>query len=158
MIKNFGYTLIEILVVISVSAILMGVGLFSLNTLNKRQVLVQNAKMVVSDLRLTKNLADAQQKPDVCGISDALNGYSLTITGGKIITINAVCNDSGSHLYQSRTTTAVLSNVTLVFFPVLQQPAEITSGNGTNQLIVTQNSQHITISIGISGVINYEYE
>lgn len=147
--KKRGYSLIEIIVVIAIGAILSGIGLFSLNTLNRRQVLVQNTKKIVSDIRLAKSLADAQQKPAEC---ITLNGYRYLISLGNQSTIEAVCSNA-NYNYQTNTTTAVLTGMQSVFFPVLQQPAEFT---GSNQIVITQNGQSITISIGITGVTEYE--
>ena len=152
MVKNAGYSLIELLTVMTVGTILVGIGLFNLNVLNRRQVLVQSTKKLVADLRQTKSLADAQQKPNGC---DVLNGYSLTVTSSNTVTIKAECVN-GNYDYQNKLYTAQITNVTKVFYPVLQQPAQVTSENNTNEIGISQNGQTITISISISGSIDYE--
>lgn len=152
MTNRCGYSLIEIIVVIAIGAILSSIGLFGLNKLNRRQVIVQNAKTVVSEIKKAKNLADAQQKPEGCTV---LSGYSLEITNENLITIWAVCeNDNYEH--QSRTMTASLENLRSIFFPVLQQAASFVSDDGTGKLIINQNSQSIIINIGYTGVVEYE--
>ena len=150
--RSRGYSLIEIIVVITIGAVLSSIGLFGINNLNRRQVVVQNAKTIVSEIRKTKSLADAQQKPTGC---DTLNGYSLTIVDENTIKISAVC-ENGLYLYQERTTGAVLGNLNSVYFPVLQQPAEFDSGDETGRITVAQNEQTITINISYTGAIDYE--
>lgn len=151
--KLTGYSLIEIIVVIAVGAVLAGIGLFNLNVLNRRQALVQNTKKIVTEIRLAKSLTDSQQKPEGCA---TLNGYRFSIVGTTQTTIEGVC-DNATYSYQSKTTTAGLSGMTSVFFPVLQQPAIFTGPPGAqNQIVVTQNNQTIIISIGITGVVEYD--
>ena len=148
------YTLIEVIVVMAVTTILAGVGLTSLNTINRRQKLVQNVKALVADLRLTKSLADSQQKPVDCG-TQTLNGYRLLIIDDDTITISAKCDDD-YYQYKSRITTARLDGLTEIFYPVLHQPVEFFPAVADQKIIVTQNGQNITISIEETGAVNYE--
>ena len=91
--NNSAYTLIEVIAVMAVTAILAGIGLTSLNTINRRQSLVQNTKKIVADIRLAKSLADSQQKFEGCNIENTLNGYRVQITDENKITIRAECSN-----------------------------------------------------------------
>jgi len=86
-----GFTLIELMVVVSLIAIMFSIGLASYNTFNRNQILQQAAEETRSNLRLAQNYALVGQKPAGCaGLT--LKGYNF-VTTVHTYSINAVCSD-----------------------------------------------------------------
>lgn len=85
-----GYTLVELLVVITISTIIFGVGIAGYREFSRRQALAGVLKQVKADLRLSQQLALTGQKPE--GVTcNKLDGYTFTKTGlGYTITANCV--------------------------------------------------------------------
>ena len=86
-----GYTLVEILVVISIVGLLFGVGFVSYREFSRRQALAGAARQFGGDLRLAQELALAGKKPAVCG-ANALDGYQFVVTPPNSYRVRAVCN------------------------------------------------------------------
>src|SRR5437762_5518928 len=84
-----GYTLIEILVGLSIIGILFAVGYLNFRDYARRQAVVAASRALKSDLRLAQEQALAGQKPTGCG---TLNGYQLNITSTTAYEIDAVCD------------------------------------------------------------------
>jgi len=87
-----GYTLIEILVVITIGVIISGVGISGYREFSRRQALVGILKQTKADLRLAQQLALTGQKPEgqTC---NKLDGYTFAGTGsGYTITPNCINN------------------------------------------------------------------
>lgn len=61
-----GFTLIEILISISVIAILSGIGITAFTQFNRRQLVVSSARKLITDLRLAQSKADSSEKPADC--------------------------------------------------------------------------------------------
>jgi prepilin-type N-terminal cleavage/methylation domain-containing protein len=93
--KFSGFTLIEMLVVITLTGILFGIGLTSYNTFNRNQILQQAAEQLRSDLRLAQNKALAGQKLDGYCIqnNETLKGYRLLFDSATEYSIRAICSN-----------------------------------------------------------------
>lgn len=88
--QSSGFTLIEILVSISILAILFSFGVTTYIDFNRRQLVAQTAKNIAEDLRLTQSYAENNQKPTGC---DTLQSYSLDFNlAQRTYTINAHCS------------------------------------------------------------------
>ena len=97
--KKSGFTLVELLVVISVITILSSLGFATYVNFNRTQVIVQTADRIISDLRLAQSLAANNQRPPdnenpesetgLCG-SNPLVGYSFKMNSEKNYTIFAI--------------------------------------------------------------------
>lgn len=97
-----GYTLIEILVALTIIVILFGFGYVSYRDFSRRQALSGEVKQVQGDLRLTQQMALSGQKPvDPAGVKPAdpkcldpytLSGYDFHIISGSEYEIRAVCS------------------------------------------------------------------
>jgi prepilin-type N-terminal cleavage/methylation domain-containing protein len=90
MTKNKGFTLIEILIVITLTVILFGIGLAQYMNFNRLQILEQAAQELKNNLRLAQTKAANGEKPDGCGV---LNGYRVSFFSGDpyTYTIQAIC-------------------------------------------------------------------
>lgn len=89
---NSGFTLIELLVVISIMALFFSFSFASYRDFRRRQVLNQAALMVITDLRLTQQLALTGKKELGCG---RLEYYSLIRDGNRAYRIEDSCTGGG---------------------------------------------------------------
>jgi prepilin-type N-terminal cleavage/methylation domain-containing protein len=92
--RNFGYTLIEILVAITIIGILFSVGYANFRSFSQRQVVLNAAKSLQSDLRLAQQMALSGQKPDDKGCkTNPLDGIQFGMTTGApyLYRLRAVC-------------------------------------------------------------------
>jgi len=94
--KTAGFTIIELLVVISIMGILLGASLVYYQSFNRRQILGQAAKDLENNLRLAQSQALAGEKPeDWCQAEDKrLVGYRLTFNSETEYQLMAVCSSS----------------------------------------------------------------
>src|SRR3989338_688450 len=77
--SNHGYTLIEILVAISITGMIFGAGFISFRDFSRRQVLVSAERALRGDLRLVQEYALIGKKPPNtnCDDPNMLAGYSF---------------------------------------------------------------------------------
>jgi len=88
-----GYTLIELLIVITLITLLFTLGMAQYNQFNRRQTLVKAKDELISNLRLAQSKSLAGEKPDICG-TETLTGHKLKFFPDKQrYKIVAVCND-----------------------------------------------------------------
>ncbi|HUV72183.1 MAG TPA: prepilin-type N-terminal cleavage/methylation domain-containing protein [Clostridia bacterium] len=110
---KFGFTLIEILVVVSVMAILSSVGFASYINFSRSQMVTQAAGKIIEDLRLTQSLAANNQKPE--GDCSTLDGYSFFINKSQK-TYKIEVNCSPAYGGDSIRTGSVPSNLAITGF------------------------------------------
>ncbi len=162
MTRNTGYTLIEILVALTIIGLLFGVGYANFRSFSQRQVLVGVVKQIQGDLRLAQQMALSGQKPSELGcLTNSLDGirFGVTTSAPYIYQLRAVCG-------------SVENNYPIIKefdFPADVTPAPVTFtpnpilfkvlGNGTNipegesiSIILTQvgtnNKATITVTSG----------
>lgn len=134
-IKNTrGYTLIEILVGLTIIGLLFGVGYANFRSFSRRQVVLNAAKNIQGDLRLTQEIALAGQKPSdpSCNSpANTLNGYNFTVLSSDSYEIRAVCSGGA---VASATKTVVLDTAATIAspFPVPNPILFKVLGRGTN--------------------------
>jgi prepilin-type N-terminal cleavage/methylation domain-containing protein len=89
-----GYTLIEIIIVVTIMGLLVGASIAGFNTLNQRQTVLSAGREVVSIMRTAQQRAAAGIKPE--GTCDQLLGYSVrgTVNSAQY-TLSNVCLNSG---------------------------------------------------------------
>ena len=85
---SFGYTLIELMVVITISLIIMAMGIASFSQFNKRQKVKVAADDIVSRLRLAQKLATAGSYSGCAGVFD---GTQFSVTSGNSYKIEIIC-------------------------------------------------------------------
>jgi len=147
--KNFkGYTLIELLVGISIVAVIFGIGLISYREFSRRQALTGVLKQVKADLRLAQQLALTGQKPEVC---TKLIGYTFTATSSnyKIIASCSGGTVETKTVDISADTTISAGSVT---FKILGQGTSLSSPL-TYTVTNTQAGTSGTVTIGVGGDI-----
>ena len=162
-ISNFkfsrGFTLIELMVVLSITAVLGTLGIAGFTTYNQIQILQSATSDVVSVLNLAKSRAQSQIKPSsLCSSSGSLEGYKVEILTPKAYTLYLRCNESGSpvdKLVEEKTKVLPSdlnfgSNVSF-FFPV-QTGGVQTSG----QIVISGYGRSKTITVNSLGGVSIQ--
>lgn len=153
---NKGYTLIEILVGITIIGLIFGFGYVSFREFSRRQALAGAVKEIKGDLRLAQALALSGDKPNEC--STYLKGYNFRVADSSSYKIEASC---GAVTYEDKTVN-LPGNVSIstptpnpILFKVLGQGTNIPQGTSAT-LTLTQTGTGITTTITISdgGEIN----
>ncbi len=143
-----GYTLIELLVTITIITLLFSIGMAQYNRFNRRQILVKAKDELVSNLRLAQSKSLAAEKPVAC--TDILTGHKIKFINNQNYKIVAVCGDE----VDLKTDIVLPTEVTKqagpdeVFFRVLSQgsPTDVTltlSGFGETQTITITKAGEI---------------
>jgi prepilin-type N-terminal cleavage/methylation domain-containing protein len=94
--SRFGFTLVELLVSITIMGILLGLGIAEYMRFNHYQLLTQVANGVRSDLRLAQGKAVSGEIPEGCGFLP-LDGYEVEFYSSgasDYYIIRAVCQPS----------------------------------------------------------------
>lgn len=86
-----GYTLVELLVGITIISIVFSIGYASFREFSRRQALSGVSKKIKADLRLAQQLSLTGQKPDAC---TQLDGYTVSFLATSY-TLTANCIVSG---------------------------------------------------------------
>jgi prepilin-type N-terminal cleavage/methylation domain-containing protein len=87
--NSSAYTLIELLVGLSIIGLIFSFGYVSFREFSRRQALIGTMKALKGDLRLTQSRALSGQKPVSC--ASTLNGYSFIVTSQNTYEIKASC-------------------------------------------------------------------
>ena len=158
-----GYTLIEILVGLTIISLLFSFGYVSFRDFSRRQVLSGTLKQLQGDLRLAQSSASAGQKPDdiSCDSPNTLDSYDFKVYSASEYKIEVSCTNG------SAITSTVNKDVTLspdisisipspnpVKFKILGQGTNVPAGAGVN-VVLTQSgtNDQATITITSGGEI-----
>lgn len=89
-----GYTLIEILVALTIVGLIFGIGYVNFRDFARRQALSGTTRSVRGDLRLAQGQALAGKKPTAgaCNSPNLLNGYDFRVTGSSSYQLEANCS------------------------------------------------------------------
>jgi prepilin-type N-terminal cleavage/methylation domain-containing protein len=156
------YTLIEILVGITIIGLIFGFGFVSFREFSRRQALTGAAKQIVGDLRLAQGEAVAGKKPDNinCNTPNTLNGYNFRVDSSTTYAIEANCSGNGGTNIEVKSVT-VSNDITIavpspnpVIFKALGQGTNITqAGTATVTLTQAGTGSQTTVTISASGEI-----
>ena len=75
--KNRGFTLVELIVVFSMVSILAGMGLVSFSSYSQKQIIVQAARDLGQTINLARNDAISFIRPSSCSSGSALQSYTV---------------------------------------------------------------------------------
>lgn len=141
--STFGYTLIEILVGLTIIGIIFGVGFASFREFSRRQSLAGGVKTLVGDLRLAQEQAISGKKPeDVKCTSGLLDGYNFRVVPPRTYQIEADCTQG---IVVVKTVT-VSDDMTL-FAPAINPILFKALGQGTN----IPEGQEVVVNITQAG-------
>lgn len=150
-----GFTLIEILVAVTILLIMSSIGVSNFTTYNDTQSLKQAALNVKSGLRTIQSKAFAGEKPTGCA---SLIGWRMTFTGSTYTTEPAC---SGATPTASQTTVTLPTGITFsptpsaIIFAVVTGATNLTAVQSLN-LVQPGSSKRYTIGVGSRGEITDE--
>lgn len=155
MTRNSAYTLIEILVGITIIGLVFGFGFVSFREFSRRQAVAGAVKQIKGDLRLAQAYALSGKRPTDCQADERLDGFSFTVISGQNYEIKANCATS---VTKSMTLSGELSmsfpSPNPIIFKVLGQGTNIPlGGNATITLTQTGTNNQAVITISASGEI-----
>lgn len=154
-----GYTLIEILVVLTIIGLLFSFGYVNFRDFSRRQTLAGLAKQIQGDLRLAQEMAIAGQKPEACG-TKTFDGiwFGVTTSAPYLYRVRAVCGSDSSlfpiikefDFASDITPTPPTSSPNPLIFKVLGQGTNIGAGNWVLTLTQagTLNTATVTVTPG----------
>lgn len=151
----FGFTLIEILVTISLIGILSSVGIASYIGFSRSQQVLQTARKVVQDLRLAQSMAANNQKPQSPALCGTLSGYTFRISGNNYyIDVNCL-NPVYDNLYRTDTIPSGFTHTGFnkVFFQILNRGITCTPNADPCQLTINGNNLSKIVNVGTGGAI-----
>jgi len=144
-----GYTLIEILVGITIIALIFGFGYVSFREFSRRQALAGAVKEIKGDLRLAQALALSGGKP--AGCSGFLKGFGFRVESTSSYKIEASCMNIVEDKTVNLPTGISISTPSPnpVLFKVLGQGTNIPSG-GSAVITLTQAGTGSTLVVTIT--------
>ena len=150
--KNFkGYTLIELLVGLSIIAIIFSVGLAGYREFSRRQALTGVSKQLKADLRLAQQLALTGQKPEDVSCN-TLDGYIFSRVSASSYRLLADCAGIATpYVYKEvdlGTDITLTSTNTNFTFKVLGQGTDLTAINTITLTHTSGNQNSMVIGIG----------
>ena len=152
--KRSAFTLIEILIAISITGILLGLGFAGFRQYSQRQVLFAAARDVKSDLRSLQQKALSGEKPAACA-GKILEGYRFDIvSGGTQYKMLARCQLDVEINLQNLDGFTISPTGTQILFKVLGQGTNILSGtSSTIRLTQTGTTKYIELTVSAEGSI-----
>ncbi len=151
--KSPAFTLIEVLIAISIVALILGFGFAGFREYSQRQVLFAVARDVKSDLRSLQQKALSAEKPAACA-GKFLDGYRFDIVSAARYNISALCSGVGVNIEDKSLDSGFTISATIdpILFKVLGQGTNIPSGSSSViTLSQTAISKSITISVSAEG-------
>jgi len=141
--REGGFSFIELMIVILVSALLFGIGYASYRNFAQKQALIKVARAFEADVRIAQNKAMSAQVPEECG---TLSGYGLKF-GGSTYQISSYCSGSGGESITRTFSGYVFSNdlgVDSIVFKVLGQGTNLT---GDITVTITNSTTDKTVQV-----------
>ena len=161
--KSSGFTLVELLVVISIICILSVVGIASYINFSRSQTVTQAARKIVQDMRLAQSLANNNQKPEpnVCfNGCKTLDGYTFSLdhdTGKYDIFAYCINPTETCGSIKSETLAGfTFDGFTTVKFKVLRRGVEFTDEKKTLTVTAFGKGKKIIVDDGGSVMIEGE--
>ena len=168
--RSLGFTLIELMVGVSVMLLLITYGWVNFVSANERQQLIASGKMIASELRLAQKQATSGEKPTSGSCSlEPFKGVQIRATNSSTIVKEVVCGDL-NNVFQELNEVALPSSITLssdsddflVFFRTLSEG--VTFGPGVVAPMITiilekdGMNQQYSIEVFSSGDIRDQLE
>ncbi|MBI2103911.1 prepilin-type N-terminal cleavage/methylation domain-containing protein [Candidatus Woesebacteria bacterium] len=150
-----GYTLIEILVTMTIISIIFGAGYVAYRDFSRRQTLASAVRSVKADLRLAQEEALAGKKPQdgACTGTNTLEGYNFDVVPPDSYRIFVTCVGSTGGTVQTKSVslssgvTIAAGSVNPILFKVLGRGTNITSSS-VIALSAYGLTQNITVGSG----------
>jgi prepilin-type N-terminal cleavage/methylation domain-containing protein len=155
--KYAGYTLIEILVSLTIVGLIFGIGYVNFRDFSRRQALAGVARSIKGDLRLAQEQALAGKKPTsaFCNSPNQLNGYNFRVISSQSYQLEANCS-GGSVMTKTGTLPSDISVSTPspnpITFKILGQGTNL-SADATLTLTQARTANSATITVTSGGEI-----
>jgi len=156
-----GFSLIELLIVVSIISILSVIGVASYINFSRSQTVTQAARKIVQDMRLAQSLAMNNQKPEA-GFCDndcqTLDGYTFSLDNGSY-TLFANCINPVENCAPIKLETLTgftFDGFTTVKFKVLRRGVEFTDEKKTLTVTAFGKGKKIIVDDGGSVMIEGE--
>lgn len=156
-----GYTLIEILVGLTIIGLLFAIGYVNFRDFSRRQAVIGAGKILQGDIRLAQQQALSGQKPDdpKCNDPNTLDGYFFDVISGSEYKIYASC--TGGNVGTPTKDVIIPFNITIskpvpdpILFKVLGSGTNIPAGGfATIKLTQTNTTNIYQLTIGAGGEI-----
>lgn len=151
-----GYTLLEILIVISITGLIFGVGYAGFREFSRRQAVVTSTRAIKEGMRLAQQQAISGKKPEGCNAT--LDGYSFEIINSEGYVVSALCGVEVVVKEMPIISTGVTINPSFpnpIIFKSLGAGTNIPNGQESIIEVVQESSGHSQqIRIGANGEIN----
>lgn len=153
------YTLIEILVGLTIIGIIFGFGYVAFRDFARRQTVSGAGKELMGDLRLAQQQALSGIKPDdqKCNSPQNLTGISFQVVSSQSYTIEALCSGGNVEIKSKNIEPGLTISVPSpnpITFKILGQGTNIPSGSSAVVTVTQQNTSNTaTITITSGGEI-----
>jgi len=159
MVRRHGYTLIEVLVGLTIIGIIFSVGFVSFREFSRRQQLASAARSFRGDLHYAQELALAGNKPSNanCNAPNTLLGFNFRFVSGSNYVIEASCSGGNVQIESRDLPTEIVVTapaVNPILFKVLGKGTNIDSGSVTITLTQVTTSRTVEITVNPNGEIN----
>ena len=143
-----GFTLVEVLVSLTVIGLLFGFGFANFRDFSRRQAVASTGRMVIADLRLAQSKALSGEKPSSC--TGNLSTYNFVISTDSYW-IDAVCSGASvtTKTQPLPSGISMTSTQNTISFKVLGQGTNITAG-GSVVITLTQAGTNNTSSVTVT--------
>ena len=149
--SQFGFTLIELIVVLAVAAVISVIGIAAFVSYNQTQSLNTAAADIANMFNVAKSRAASGVKPTTAPCSvQTLNGYRISIIASSTYQLDAVCPSGTSNILTNTLPSTIIftSPSTAFTFSVL------TGGfSGAGTIVLSGFGQSKTITVDSSGYV-----
>jgi len=148
-----GYTLVEILVGMTIIGVVFGVGFASFRGFARRQVVASSIRALKADLRLAQAQALAGKKPDHpnCNSPNLLDGYNFEIISSDEYRIDARCSGGNVEVKEVQLASVTLTSPSPnpIVFKVLGQGTNIAAGSQA-YIVLAEDQTGFTMAVSVS--------
>lgn len=151
--RNRGFTLLELIIVMTIGTVLLSMGIASFNNYNNLQKVKQAALTLRNNLRLAQTYAISAEKP--AGCASPLDGYLVSFPTNDSYTIRPQCNGAAGNPV---VTYAIPDPLTFSAYPASILFRVLTAGTnlaGATPITISGFGSTATVTVYPSGDIKY---
>jgi len=145
--KNTGFSLVELLVVMTIISVLMGVGMMSFSNIQQDQTLKKAASQVRSTLYEARQMAFFGKRP--AGCTTPFNGVQVSCAGGlgtSSLTLESSCGSPPS-TYLSLKTVTFDKSVNLTCPPSIEFTSVTQNVSSSADYVIVVGTKNNTVTV-----------